>query len=64
MIEAYKRVFEDKEYYYNNYSYIRFLEDIRRNLKAKPLTPNSYYIKIRVQEYYKDRDFSYLVINY
>ena len=62
-IEAYERVFEDKERYYSDYSYARFLEETRRNPKAKPPTPDSRYIKTRVQEYYKDRDFSYLVIN-
>jgi len=64
VIEAYERVFEDKEYYYSNRFYIRFLEIIYRNPKARPLAPNNYYIKTKVLEYYKDRDFSYLVINY
>jgi hypothetical protein len=48
IIEAYKRVFEDKEHYYSNRSYIRFLEEIYRNPKAKPPTPNSHYIKTKV----------------
>ena len=57
-------VFKDKEYYYSNYSYIRFLEIIYRNPKALPLITNPSFIKIKIYNYYKDRDFSYLIINY
>jgi hypothetical protein len=63
-IEAYERVFKDKEHYYSNCSYIRYLEITRRNLKALSLILNSSFIKVKIRDYYKDRDFSYLIINY
>ena len=35
-----------------------------RNLKALLPNTNFSFIKIKIHDYYKDRDFSYLVINY
>jgi hypothetical protein len=64
VIIAYKSVFEDKEYCYSNYSYIKFLEMILKDPEAKPPHTNPYYIKAKIYEYYKDRDYSYLVINH